>query len=1295
MNKKLLAILLILSMLFGGVPAMAEKNTVVTLSEEVAKASDMVQINLELSGNDGFANLGLEIGYDSSVMTLLSANENESIGAICTTAESMEKNPYNIGWDGVSDVTFNGILVKLIFLIAEDAPAGYYPVTVDYYKGRNGDYQDGISVNYDADENPLHLQYENGGVAILEEEPDEPGTGDDEEPENGVFVSLSSEEATAGETVDLVLSISENVGFSNLGFEISYDNSIMKLLEVRENPEVGAVFTTAQTTDKIPYNVGWDSISDNPYNGTLATFTFEISEDSIAGDYPVTIDYYKGRNGDYIDGVSVNYNEADQPLGLSYYDGCIHVNDSSESERAYHVEIIPGKDVYAIGEELEVQVWLYTDDVVVQLYEGDYTVSGFDSSKPGLYEVTVSYGDDYRTFTVEVVDNQEAEPVITHIVRAIAGAGVTISPSGYSEVKDGTVTKFALGAKEGYQISLVKVNGQKVEIPDGNLSVTVTEDTVIEVSGRRKTYSITQKTNTNGRIELSSGIVEYGGLCTARIVADDGYVISDVLVDGKSVGACRTYHFTNVQENHTIEARFEEIVRVVTVRAYANGKGRVSPARSTINAGGDLNLVVTPDYGYRAAYAEGDGKALDISNHKIMLEHIDVDTDVSVVFEKDVFPVSVVATEGVELSVCYDGQSAEQLDVPYMEPVEIVLEVADGYKLNTLYVNGVPVKATRADGVLKCQAMITGETQITARCVKNLVSEFNIEVSKAGLAAEINRENAEAKKAEFIVLAEKYALLSAEEKMVCTTSYATVLAALDRANAYIALNESGIIERINSFPDKLEAETYRMWKGDIELAYTEYEGMTNLSKSLIDYAVTTKLLRLKQEAEAFEMEHMHILEYLQELVYSVTYEDILDAERLPAAYSRLSLAESTYYGMHESEKELVSPELYNELTAKLGRISTQIQKLYIAPFTSRVLRCQGVDVADTIADAEAKRAQIYELMNEYHALPLFAKARIPEATHQRLDDLYESASIRVSATVNNVPVDVNGEFDEAVELVLTEPDLKETDISDVTGKALYQAIDVKLYTEDAQEVQPSSKIRMKMEITKELAESDISVIYIDNEGVVFDVQGEVMEENGNYYVIFFVDHFSSFAILYNEKEAPETQITFDREYVEPGDEITASVSGAVNPANCMFRMAGYSEQGALTFVKDAENGTVFGIIPDETVVIKAMLWDNNMSPLVPAKTLFVATPDIQIKFNRETISVGDEITATVTGVVNPSNYVFRMAGYSGQGKLTFVKDAENGIVSGTVAEETAVVKTFFWNQSMSPVIDSEIRFVGQ
>jgi len=54
-----------------------------------------------------------------------------------------------------------------------------------------------------------------------------------------------------------------------------------------------------------------------------------------------------------------------------------------------------------------------------------------------------------------------------------------------------------------------------------------------------------------------------------------------------------------------------------------------------------------------------------------------------------------------------------------------------------------------------------------------------------------------------------------------------------------------------------------------------------------------------------------------------------------------------------------------------------------------------------------------------------------------------------------------------------------------------------------------------------------------------------------------------------------------------------------------------------------------------------------------------------------------------------------MAGYSGQGKLTFVKDAENGIVSGTVAEETAVVKTFFWNQSMSPVIDSEIRFVGQ
>ena len=42
------------------------------------------------------------------------------------------------------------------------------------------------------------------------------------------------------------------------------------------------------------------------------------------------------------------------------------------------------------------------------------------------------------------------------------------------------------------------------------------------------------------------------------ITPDTGYVVSDVLVDGRSIGAVTSYTFTNVRSDHTIEALFEK-----------------------------------------------------------------------------------------------------------------------------------------------------------------------------------------------------------------------------------------------------------------------------------------------------------------------------------------------------------------------------------------------------------------------------------------------------------------------------------------------------------------------------------------------------------------------------------------------------------------------------------------------------------------------------------------------------------------------------------------------------------------
>ena len=110
-------------------------------------------------------------------------------------------------------------------------------------------------------------------------------------------VSLSSMATYPGEYAVLELDLNDCNGFVNLGLEVIYDNSVMKLVAVNTNSDVGATCTTAQTLSTNPYNIGWDATENVYYNGNLATFEFLVYDSVSAGEYPVYVDYYKGRNG--------------------------------------------------------------------------------------------------------------------------------------------------------------------------------------------------------------------------------------------------------------------------------------------------------------------------------------------------------------------------------------------------------------------------------------------------------------------------------------------------------------------------------------------------------------------------------------------------------------------------------------------------------------------------------------------------------------------------------------------------------------------------------------------------------------------------------------------------------------------------------------------------------------------------------------------------------------------------------------------------------------------------------------
>lgn len=71
-------------------------------------------------------------------------------------------------------------------------------------------------------------------------------------------------------------------------------------------------------------------------------------------------------------------------------------------------------------------------------------------------------------------------------------------------------------------------------------------------------YTITASAGTGGSISPSGAVsVRRGSDKTFTVSPAQGYVLSDLLVDGKSVGTPTTYTFENVKTSHTIKAVFK------------------------------------------------------------------------------------------------------------------------------------------------------------------------------------------------------------------------------------------------------------------------------------------------------------------------------------------------------------------------------------------------------------------------------------------------------------------------------------------------------------------------------------------------------------------------------------------------------------------------------------------------------------------------------------------------------------------------------------------------------------------
>jgi len=250
-----------------------------------------------------------------------------------------------------------------------------------------------------------------------------------------------------------------------------------------------------------------------------------------------------------------------------------------------------------------------------------------------------------------------ASAVNTYTLTASAGTGGAISPSGGITVNAGASQSFSVSPSTGYYTTSVTVDGTAVATNQGFYNYTfsnVSANHTITASFAVAAYTISATAGSGGSISPASALISYGGSQTVTITPNSGYKVSNVTVDGTSVGAVSTYTFSNVAANHTINATFaSNITTSYTITASAGTGGSISPS-GTVSAasGSSQTFTITPATGYYTASVTVDGTvvATNQGSYSYTFSNVAANHTISAAFAVAGYTITPTAGTGGSIS---------------------------------------------------------------------------------------------------------------------------------------------------------------------------------------------------------------------------------------------------------------------------------------------------------------------------------------------------------------------------------------------------------------------------------------------------------------------------------------------------------------------------------------------------------------------------------------------------------------------------------------------------------------------
>ncbi len=449
------------------------------------------------------------------------------------------------------------------------------------------------------------------------------------------------------------------------------------------------------------------------------TYTFEVSERS-AGHAIDKMALYKVDGPSYSDVQLTAAVESDRgagdtgsgvEAGSPYQVGVtvtskINVADSTTEDFTWIVDNSGKPVAYASATPLKGEVPLEVsftgsrsaDDIGITdyLWEfGDVSASTSNVADPlftfteaGTFNVVLTVTDaDGQTdsATLEII----VDPKPVHPIFASAGANGTISPEGQIIVEEGENQVFAINPDAGYLIADIQVDGISQIVANSFVFGNVSEAHTISVSFEAITHSIVASSNSGGSIapEGTTSIPE-GSSIQYTILAETGYRIADVLVDGVSQGNTSFYDFILVDKSHNIEAVFEKIPGYDITASAAQG-GTISP-EGIVNVleGGTQSFTATPDAGYSFEHFLVDGNSVQNAS-EYTFENVTTAHAIEAVFtatsKRTKYTINASANTGGEISP--NGS----IDVLIGEAQSFSIMADEGYEVAEILVDGTSI----------------------------------------------------------------------------------------------------------------------------------------------------------------------------------------------------------------------------------------------------------------------------------------------------------------------------------------------------------------------------------------------------------------------------------------------------------------------------------------------------------------------------------------------------------------------------------------------------------------------------